>query len=68
MGYCCVCGRCWRYVSVSNSLLFTVTDFCAGRTSQTHGSDLSDDLSFPDVLVLDIVVPIASLIGRPYGL
>jgi hypothetical protein len=46
MGYCCVCGRCWCHVSVSNSLLFTVTDFCAGRTSQTHGSDLSDDLSF----------------------
>jgi hypothetical protein len=61
MGYCCVRSRSRCHVSpILMFFLLLVADFYIGHTHQLRGSDLST--SFVAVLV-----PTASLIGRPWN-
>lgn len=73
MGYCCVRSRSRCHVSpILMFFLLLVADFCIGHTHQLRGSDLSSmplpplraTLSTSSVAVL---VPTASLIGRPWN-
>ena len=73
MGYCCVRSRSRCHVSpILMLFMLLIADFYTGHTHQLRGSDLSfiplpplrATLSISSVAVL---VPTASLIGRPWN-
>jgi hypothetical protein len=73
MGYCCVRSRSRRHVSpMLIPFLLLVADFYIGHTRQLRGSDLSS-IPLPPLRAtlstsfVAVLVPTASLIGRPWN-